>query len=143
MANNAIRRVLKNSDYVTEGLLVSPGSGDAVNVSAGTIVIKGQPKSINAETNLALTAPSGSGEVRRNYIRILKASPFTISAYATASGATVTAIDTDYLDASSSQSPDSQNHYLYNYLAYVDIDETPGVSASDITDWRPMLGRPS
>jgi hypothetical protein len=141
MANRGVSKYERN---VSDGFLITPGSGDHVTISGGTFVYKGTSYTVNTETDLALTAPITGGNLRRNYIYIECSSvpTVTISAYATAEGAAVTALDTKYLLADSTNTDGgSQNHYTRLYIGYVDVDDDGTTAAGDITMWQPVVER--
>lgn len=141
MVTSSIRKVNEfESAYVKDGLTLSPGTGDAVNVAGGTVCISGQPYAIAAQDNLSLTPPTTTGYLRRNYVYVKK-SDRTLGVYATAQGAAVTAIDSKNLLADSTSGTDGVDHYDRMYIGYIDLDTTPGFLTTAITDIRPMLGR--
>lgn len=131
------------TDYVDpSGFVPSPGgAGDTLNITAGNASVKGFPVNVAAQTSLALTAPAGTGNKVRNYIRFNRTT-LAYSVFATAEGATVTALDVARLTGDASSSPDGENHQAECYIAYVDVDDDGTTADTDITTWRPLvLGR--
>lgn len=149
----AINRVTKSSnkfaarvDYGCD--FTAAAQADTIAVSAGAVIYKGTKIPINAVSTLALTAPATSGNLVRNYIRValLDASGQPVSnatpvVYATTEGATATAILDIDLIANSTQSADSQDHYKYLYLGFVDVDDDAGTADADVTQYTYDDGR--
>lgn len=140
MTTSELRKVTKYSNYVDSGMEPTPGTGDALNISAGIININGKDTHVDAESNLSLTAPASSGNIRRNYVRIHKTT-FAYSIYATTEGAAGVAIEEKYFNSDSDTSPEAEDHYLYEYLFYVDVDDDVTTVTGDIYDIRPKIGR--
>jgi hypothetical protein len=126
MVNSDLRIVGSSHTHVKEGMNVSPGAGLTLNISEGVVDVKHSagPKYVAADTSIAVAAPAGSGNVVRNYLRMLNSAPGTYSVFRTAEGVAITALDLAgaFMDADvNAVNGDGENHYLYTYLGYCDV----------------------